>query len=133
MPTSVSKYVTYETDGVVGIWSIEDMPAAIREADIERAEEHFLRVGGAPLLRSAVVEVGGLEQTQKEVLFHVSDMWAELMSRADVEAVAIVGDKPQMQKINDNIDPSIGVIEPFESRPDAIAWAKEQHHRLVDE
>jgi hypothetical protein len=132
MVEQISEYVSYERDGSVGIWMIEDIIAAIKEDDISKAEEHYQRVARAPIMRSVVVVLGNTGELDDEVLYHVSYIWTEL--DVGVKAVAFVTEDPASGSvIGQLIEEGTAVDEEasaFGDVDDAVEWAKEQQQRF---
>jgi hypothetical protein len=134
MVERVSRYTTYNRDKHVGIWFIEDLAAAIDEADISKSEEHYRRVASAPMMRSVVIVLGHIGEVDDEVLYHVSDIWTEL--DVGVKAVGYVTeDIPRGSTIRQMIEEGTdvdGVAKAFDDIDDAVEWAKEQHRKFSE-
>jgi hypothetical protein len=134
MDKQVSKYVRYKRDGFVGIWFIEDRIAAIEEADISKAEEHYRRVASTPVMKSVIIVLGAVGEVTDEVLYHVSDIWTEI--DVGVKVVAYVTEDcsigstvQQLMKEGSDVD---GVAKAFDDIEEAVEWAKEQQQKFSE-
>jgi len=88
MATSVSEYVDYEEKDGVGIWKIEDFPAAIEAGDMKAAEQHYVETASDPEMQSVVVTIGGVENMDSEVLEHVEEEWTAVAAESGVDFTA---------------------------------------------
>jgi len=85
MTTEISEYVSYEEDGNVGIWKIEDLPVAIEADDMETTEQHYVETASGSEMEGVIVTVGGVENMDTEVIDHVEEKWTDVAEQSGVD------------------------------------------------
>lgn len=128
MATSVSEYVDYEEDDGVGIWRIEDLPAAIEAGDMEKAEQHYVETASDPEMESVVVTIGGVEEMGSKVLDHVEDNWTDVAAQSDVDFTAYVADGIARLSISQKNEADNVLTNGFKQFEPALEWAKEKQN-----
>lgn len=128
MSQSVSEYVEYEEQDGVGIWYIEDMPAAVESGDMEQAEQHYVETASDPDMHSVVVEIGNVENTSREILDHVNENWTEVSEESGVETTAYVADGLSRLAISQNNEAGSVTTKGFEDFDAALEWAQEHQN-----
>ncbi|WP_252718757.1 hypothetical protein, partial [Haloarcula sp. CBA1122] len=128
MATSVSEYVDYEEDDGVGIWKIEDLPAAIEAGDMEKAEQHYVETASDPEMESVVVTIGGVEEMDSKVLDHVEDNWTDVAEQSDVDFTAYVADGIARLSISQKNEADNVLTKGFKEFEPALEWAKEKQN-----
>ncbi|NHN64341.1 hypothetical protein G9463_13695 [Haloarcula sp. JP-Z28] len=126
MATSVSEYVDYEQNDGIGIWKIEDFPAAIEVGDMKAAEQHYVETASDPEMRSVVVTVGGVENMDSEVLEHVEKEWTAVAAESGVDFTAYVADGIARLSISQKNEAEDVVTKGFNELEPALEWAKEK-------
>lgn len=125
MAESITEMVDYEERDGVGMWLIEDMPAALETGDLQEAEEHFLEVAGQPSMTSVVVEVGNAGNLSTEALEHVNDQWTELGEATEIDATAYVADGLSRLAISQKNEAEGMETRGFEDLDEGLEWAKQ--------
>jgi hypothetical protein len=128
MVTSVSEYVDYEEDDGVGIWKIEDLPAAIEAGDMEKAEQHYVETASDPEMESVVVTIGGVAEMDSKVLDHVGDNWTDVAEQSDVDFTAYVADGIARLSISQKNEADNVLTKGFKEFEPALEWAKEKQN-----
>jgi protein-disulfide isomerase-like protein with CxxC motif len=126
MATSVSEYVDYEEKDGVGIWKIEDFPAAIEAGDMKAAEQHYVETASDPEMQSVVVTIGGVENMDSEVLEHVEEEWTAVAAESGVDFTAYVADGIARLSISQKNEAEDVVTKGFNEFEPALEWAKEK-------
>jgi hypothetical protein len=121
----ISGEVSYETAGDVGIWSIDDMPAALESGELEKGEEHFRKVASQDSMSAVVVVVGNAESLSKDVLNHVNEQWTALGEATGIDATAYVADGLGRLAISNKNEADGMETKGFKEREKAIEWAKQ--------
>ncbi|MFB9813813.1 hypothetical protein [Haloarcula sebkhae] len=132
MAQSISEFVEYEEQDGVGIWYIEDMPAAVESGDMEQAEQHYVETASDPDMYSVIVEIGNVENANREVLEHVNKNWTEVSEESGVKTTAYVADGLSRLAISQNNEAKSVTTKGFEDFDDALEWAQEQQQKFMD-
>lgn len=121
LPTSTA--VSYEQHGDVGVWTIDDMAAALDSGDLEDGEKHFREVAGQPSMSAAVVVVGNAENISEEELAHVNERWTQLAEATGIDATAYVADGVARFAISQKNEADGIETRGFEELDAAVEWA----------
>lgn len=121
----ISREVTYETAGDVGIWIIDDMPAALESGELEKGEEHFKEVASQDSMSAVVVEVGNADDLSREVLNHVNEQWTALGEMTGIDATAYVADGLGRLAISNKNEAEGMETQGFKERQKAVEWAQQ--------
>lgn len=121
----ISGEVSYETAGDVGIWIVDDMPAALESGELESGEEHFREVASQDSMSAAVVVVGNADNLSKGVLNHVNEQWTALGEATGIDATAYVADGLSRLAISNKNEAEGMETKGFKDREKAIEWAKQ--------
>jgi hypothetical protein len=123
--TQLSEQVTYEEIDGIGVWSVEDMPAALESGELEPGEEHFRETASDPSMTAVVVEVGNAGSLPREALAHVNEEWTELAEETGIDATAYVADGLSRLAISNKNEAEGMETKGFESRDRALEWTRE--------
>ena len=122
--TRISEQVSYEEVGGIGVWSVDDMPAALEAGELEPGEEHFRETASDPSMTAVVVEVGNAESLPREALEHINEEWTRLGEETGIDATAYVADGITRLAISNKNEAEGMEAKGFESRESAIEWAQ---------
>jgi len=115
--------VSYEERDGVGIWTVDDMAAALESGDLAEGEEHFREVAGRPSMNAVVVVVGNAGAVSRAELAHVNEQWTHLAEATGIDATAYVADGVARLAISQKNEAEGTETRGFEDVDAAVEWA----------
>jgi|APHM01.1.fsa_nt_gi hypothetical protein len=125
MSVGVNSQIDYETVNGVGIWTVDDLNAALESGTLEDGEQHFRDHASGPSMSGCVVCIEKTDGVTGETLGHVNDQWTTLAEETGIDRVAYVADGLTRLAVANKNEASTADIRSFEERDDAVAWAAE--------
>jgi hypothetical protein len=115
--------LSYERDGSVGIWRIEDFETLFEE-ELDAAEEWYRDESGNDRITATLVQFDGAPNLSGDVQSHINEVWSHLAQIADIERAGYVGDGIAAMAVKSKVEAPGVDIEDFEDMDAALEWAK---------
>jgi L-alanine-DL-glutamate epimerase-like enolase superfamily enzyme len=121
--TETGKWWSYEQEGNVGIWTIEDFENLFAK-ELDEAESHYAETASRDEITATLVVFDEVGHLGSETQDHMTDAWSELAQAVDVERTAYVADGITALAVKSNVTAPNKELEAFESVDDALDWAR---------
>jgi hypothetical protein len=125
MSEDISERISYENHDGVGVWTVDDLAAALESGELEDGESHFREVAGDPGMTGAVVVLENSGDIGDETLGHVSEQWTKLGDATGIERTAYVSEGLARLAVSGQNQAEGMETRGFESVEAALEWTAE--------